>query len=154
MTTDEMTLRLESLERRQRWLVRAFAISLALLVGPLLMGAGKASGEKTVDTRKLVIRDAKGLARAALGTDAGGSAALDLFDAAGGKLISVRGAPGAPAIELADGAGGSAWLIVSQTGSSLSLSKGNGEVDVATNATGAPSLRLQDRDGKVLWQAP
>ena len=155
MTADEITLRVESLERRQRWLVRAFTTSLALVVaGPLLMGATKASGGKTVEAEKLVVRDAKGVARAALGTDAGGAPALDLFDAGGAKLISMRGAPGAPIIELADGAGGSAWLTVSQTGASLSLSKANGEVDMATNATGAPSLRLQDRDGKILWQAP
>ena len=155
MMAEEMTVRLESLERRQRWLVRGFATSLALVVaGPLLMGATKAPGEKTVEAQKVVVRDAKGVARAALGMDDAGAAVLDFFDAGGVKLMSLRGAAGAPIIELADGAGGSAWLTVSQTGASLSLSKANGEVDMATNGSGAPSLRLQDRDGKVLWQAP
>jgi hypothetical protein len=154
MTPQEMTVRLHRLERSQRMLIRASVITFALGAGMLLVGAGKATAEKTIEAQKVVIRDAKGVLRAALGTDAGGAAALDLFDAAGGKLISVRGAAGSPAIELADGAGGSAWLTVSATGSSLSLSKGNGEVDMATTATGAPSIRLQDRDGKVLWQAP
>ena len=154
MTAEEMTLRLESLERRQRWLVRALAGSLALVVaGPLLMGAAKAP-EKAVEAEKIVIRDGKGMKRAELGTDVGGAAVLEMFDAGGTKLVSLRGAPGSPILELADGAGGSSWLTVSQTGASLSLSKGSGEVDMATNATGAPSVRLQDRDGKVVWQAP
>jgi len=155
MNEREVVLRLESLERRQRWLVRGLATSLALIVaGPLLMGATKASGEKTLEAQKLVIRDSKGIARISLATDAGGAPAIELFDAGGVKLVSLRGAVEGPILELADGVGGTAWLAVSRTGSSLSLSKASGEAEIATNASGAPSARLQDREGKVLWQAP
>src|SRR5882724_2710285 len=138
MTTEEMTLRVNELERRQLWLVRFGLVVLALVTGPLLVGAGKATTDGTIDAQKVVIRDLKGTTRIAIGSAVDGTGTIELFDASGGKVMSLRGSTAAPIIELADGADGSAWLTASATGSSLALSKGNGEVEIAANAAGAP----------------
>ena len=154
MTPQEMMQRIEGLERRQRRYARAGLVAMSAAAGLLAIGAGKPLGGKVVEAEKLLIRDSKGSVRAEIGTTTEGWATIELLDGKGAKVMSLRGPTSAPIIELADGAGGSIWLTSSTTGSSMSLSKGNGELEIMTNASGAPSMRIQNKDGKVVWQAP
>jgi hypothetical protein len=147
--------RLEAVERRNRHLTRVLgAMVLAVIAWPMLVAADKQTTGKTIEARKIVIRDANGAMRAELATEPGGAPVLAFRDGKGGATMTLRGEVAAPIIELADGAGGSVWLSSSATGASLSLSKGKGEIELASRATGEPSIRLQDRDGKMVWHAP
>jgi len=146
--------RVERLENQNRGLKGLMAILLIACICPLLIAAGKATETKVVEAGKVVVRDQKGAIRAELGTQPDGSAALSFLDGTGGATMTLRGAAARPIVEMADGAGGSVWLSSSATGASLSLSKGKGEIEVAVNGTGEPSVKLQDRDGKIVWHAP
>ena len=151
----ELLQRLEVLERRNRRLTRLGFVLLLVAIGwPILVGADKPPAGKAIETQKLVIRDPSGTVRAELGTQAGGAPVLAFTDGKGGTTMMLRGEPSSPIIELADGGGGSVWLSSSSTGASLSLSKGKGEIELASRATGEPSIKLQDKDGKIVWHAP
>ncbi len=150
-TMEERVARLETQNRRLGRLAAALLLAAAW---PLLVAVEKPRDAKTVEAEKVVLRDAKGAVRAELGSDPDGSMALKLLDGKGGTAISLRAAPAAPILELADGAGGTVWVSVSATGASISLSKGKGEIELATRATGEPAVKLQNRDGKIVWQAP
>ncbi|MGH7802828.1 MAG: hypothetical protein ACREQJ_00645 [Candidatus Binatia bacterium] len=151
---DEVNARLGRLEaenRRWRWLATVFAIGAIV---PILLAASHEKGGKTLEATKIVLKDAKGKVRAELGTQPDGSAALSLLDEEGKNTVKLSGQASGPILEMAGGAGGSVWLTSSTTGASLSLAKGNGELALATNASGQPSIKMQDRDGKVVWNAP
>ncbi|MGH7822531.1 MAG: hypothetical protein ACREQ9_22445 [Candidatus Binatia bacterium] len=141
------------LERQVRGLRRLVVILCLALAWPLLLGA-ESKDEKSADVEKLVVRDAKGAVRLELGTQPDGSAMLRILDAQGDTAVSLRGGPGGPILELADGHGGSAWLSSSPTGASLSLSKNGGEIELATAASGYPKGRMQNKDGKAIWNVP
>ena len=146
--------RLEKLESQNRRLARLVAVLLFAMTWPLLVAAERPRGAKTIDAEKLVVRDSKGMVRAELGTAPDGSALLSFSDGKGGISMALRGVAAGPILELADGSGGSVWLSSSATGASLSLSKGKGEIELAARSTGDPSVRLQDKDGKIVWHAP
>jgi hypothetical protein len=152
--SDEVNARLERLESENRrlrcWLG---AVAVGAIV-PILLAASHEKGGKTVEATKIVLKDATGKVRAELGTQPDGSAALALLDEEGATVVKLSGQNTAPILEMAGGAGGSVWLTSSTTGASLSLAKGNGELALATNASGQPSIKMQDRDGKVIWNAP
>jgi len=157
MGSDDLGLlrRVETLERRNRHLTRILgALLLAVIAWPMLGAADKPTAGKTIEAQKIVIRDAKGAVRAELSTEPGGAPVLAFTDGKGGATMTLRGEANNPIIELADGAGGSVWLSASTTGASLSLSKGKGEIELASRGTGEPSIRLQDKDGKMVWHAP
>ena len=150
---DEVNARLARLEAENRRLRRALPLVLLAAVVPILVAADKGSG-KVVEVTKLVLKDANGKARAELSTQKDGSAALAMLDEQGGTVTKLSGMTSGPILEMAGGEGGSVWLTSSSTGASLSLAKGNGELALATNASGQPSIKLQDREGKVVWNAP
>jgi hypothetical protein len=150
----DVSCRIERLEQCNRSLRRLVVLLLVAMAWPLLIAAEKAAAPKTLEVEKLVLNDHSGAVRAQLGTQPDGSAFLAFLDGKGGITMTIRGVASGPILEMADGSGGSVWLSSSATGASLSLSKGKGEIELATNATGEPSVKLQDRDGKVVWHAP
>lgn len=151
---DVVIRRIERLERENRRFRRLTVLLALVMTWPLLLAAGKDGGASVLEASKLVLKDEKGVARAELGTQPDGSPVLTFADGKGGASLALRGTMAAPIIELADGTGGSVWISSSATGASLSLGKGKGEVELATNASGQPSVKLVDRDGKLLWHAP
>jgi hypothetical protein len=157
MATDDLGMlerRLEKLETQNRRLVRLAVVLFFAMTWPLLVAAEKLKPVKTIEAQKIVVSDANGVVRAELGTEPDGSAVLAFTDGKGGTSMSLRGVTAGPIIELADGMGGSIWLSSSATGASLSLSKGKGEIELATRATGDPTIKLQDKNGKIVWNAP
>ena len=151
---EEMNARLGRLEtENRRWRRGAGLLAVGAIL-PVLLAASHEKAGKTIEATKIVLKDAKGKVRAELGTQPDGSASLTLLDEEGGTTAKLSGQTAAPILEMAGGAGGSVWLTSSTTGASLSLAKGNGELALATNASGQPSIKMQDRDGKVIWNAP
>ena len=151
---DEVNARIGRLETENRRLRRWLGVVAMGAIVPILLASSHEKGGKTVEATKIVVKDAKGKVRAELGTQPDGSASLALLDEEGKATVKLSGQSTGPILEMAGGAGGSVWLTSSTTGASLSLAKGNGELALATNASGQPSIKMQDRDGKVIWNAP
>ena len=151
---DLLTERVATIEKENRVLKRALVVALAVATLPLVLAAAERAVPKAIEATKVVIRDTRGAIRAELGVQSDGAATLAFLDGKGAGTMTLRGVSAGPILEMADGQGGSVWLSSSATGASLALSKGKGEIEIASNATGEPSLKLQDRDGKIVWHAP
>jgi hypothetical protein len=144
----------ERLERQVRSLRRILAVALLGLGWPLLIAADAPRTPAEVTAKKFVLHDGAGKVRAELGLQPDGTAMLAFIDAKGRTNVALRGTASAPILELAEGSGGSAWVTSSSTGSGISLSMGGGEIELAANATGSPSVKLVDKNGKIVWSAP
>jgi len=105
---DELTKRLDTLERRNRWLTRTVLLMGLALVG--LVAVGWTSPDGTVEAAKFIVKDKGGNVRTVLGVDPNGSPCLVLYDTNGKGRIAMGVDPnGAPAIVFADADGNATW---------------------------------------------
>jgi hypothetical protein len=157
-----LTARIEKLEKQNRIYKR---VGLALLLLPAAVVAmGQARPNRTLEAQTFVVRDSTGTKRIELGMD-DNSPMLRFSDAHGKTHIALvesdRSSLG-PRIELSgeqDRVRLSLGLIREQPhivvndGQGFSAQLGS-TPDLVDVRTGAASLILWDKDGKVLWLAP
>jgi hypothetical protein len=157
-----LAARIEKLEKQNRLFKRA---ALALLLLPAAIAVmGQVRPSRTLEAETFVVRDSTGTKRVELGMD-DSSPTLRFFDARGKTRIALvesdRLSLG-PRIELSgeqDRVRLSLGLIREQPhivvndGQGYSAQLGS-TPDLVDVRTGAASLILWDKDGKVLWLAP
>ncbi len=131
---DELTRRLDALERWDRWLTRT--VMLMALAFAALLAVGWKSPDGTVEAQELVVMDKDGKKRAWLGVDADGTPGLMLF----GQDERVRAVLGV-------GPDGLTLLALDDANG-----KKHAELGVASDGT--PGLVLSDKDGTPVWSAP
>jgi hypothetical protein len=175
-TLDGLHGRLERLEREVTWWRRAgiAALACAGLLGAV--AATVSTNPDEVKTRRLVITDGDGRARAVFTVDDSDRTRLSLTDRDNGTTADLTVVPGQSAALSLARAGAQAqlattgdngqlsvgtrgqrgWLVAAPSGSSLGLGNESGkpQISLATNPTLAPGLLLSDRDGNVVWKAP
>jgi hypothetical protein len=122
-----LAARVQQLETAQRNLKRWMLVLLSACALVPLLGLTSAS-DTTVDTRRLIVRDAQGRMRGELTVQGGPQ--LRLFDVAGESVAELAAADSGPILKL--GLHG----------------KSGGQIE-ATIAAGEPAIRLYDRDGKL-----
>ena len=158
-----LAARVEKLENQNRWLKRAGLTLLLLPAAVLLMG--QTGPTRTIEAQSFVLKDSAGHVRAALAMlDA--HPTLRLFDAKGKIRIALDGSSESP------DSGSRIWLAGEDDKSRLSLglvgkypfvlindeqgfsAQLGSTPDVVGIRTGAASLIMWGKDGKVLWSAP
>lgn len=167
------------LERLERQVASWRRLGIAALAGLGLFGAVAATittNPDEVKTRRLVIADGEGRARAVITVDEKDRTRLSLTDRDGATTADLTITPGQSATlsvgragaqaqlavvgdtgQLSIGARGQrGWLVAAPTGSSLALGNdpGKPQITVATSPTQNPSLQLSDREGNAVWKAP
>ncbi len=131
---DELTNRLDRLERSNRMLKGAVAMLSLAFVG--LVAVGWTSPDGTVEAREFILKSADGKQRAVLGVNADGSPGLVLIDAnEKTRAALIVGPDGAPFLSLYD-------------------ADGKVRESLGVEANGSPYLGLCDADGKIIWTAP
>jgi hypothetical protein len=130
---DEMLeARLRTLESRNRWLGRAFAVLLVGAAIQVTVGyASSTSAPRVIEAEQFVVRDGSGRDLAMLGADAGGNAGLAFNDASG----RTRAALGLKS----DGTSG---LV-------LNDERGEKRASLSTRPNGKAGLSLFDDQGKI-----
>jgi hypothetical protein len=133
-TLDDLTQRLDRLERENRWLKR---MGTGVLVGATAVALmGQRGAAPVVEAQRFLINDpASGKARAALSLLQDGSVGLSLISADGKSL------------SLSADAGGNMGLSLVDSNRTLRAA-------LSAGADGSPTLILHDRSGKVIWKAP
>jgi hypothetical protein len=167
-----MVQRIDALERQNRWLIRAGLIGSLVAVAIVTMGQTRTS--RTVEAERFVLRDTVGRMRGRLVMEEEGPA-LRLYDSDGAPELTIGvdsksgygpyllmsnvntkldskakvelhlTTAGAPSLTLRDEAWhyavlGTSDLVVTRTGEQ--------------RTTSAASLKLYDKDGKIIWSAP
>ena len=178
MTTEQ---RLERLERQNQWMRRLGAVGVALVATVFLMGQAE---DKTavLEAQRFVLKDGKGRVRAELGTQEDGWVGLSLMDIRGkrrtfmacwdrgngfgafGKdgdtnLLLVQSEAGNPSLVFNDGkndlpglslaAARDGWVELDMWGK-----KRRPRAQILLKPDGSQSVHLENKDGKVIWQAP
>jgi len=175
-TLDRLHGRLERLERELAWWRRAgiAALACAGLLGAV--AATVSTNPDEVKTRRLVITDGDGRARAVFTVDESDRTRVSLTDRDNGTTADLTVVPGqSAALSVTRGGvqaqlaangdsgqlsvstrGQRGWLVAAPSGSSLGLGNESPkpQVSLATSPTLAPSLQLSDRDGNMVWKAP
>jgi hypothetical protein len=158
MTIEELSARLEKVERTNRRWRAGGIVALVLVAAGAAMGQA-ASPEKVIRAGRFEALDGEGRPRAVLGSGADGSPALRLLDRDGKVHGSMEVFPdGYSALRLLDGNGRIRGSIDAFQDGSPALrlldrdEKIRASIDVFKD--GSPELRLLDRDGKVLFRAP
>lgn len=153
---EELTRRLDALERRNRWLTRT--VMLMGLAFVALVAVGWTSPDGTVEATKFVLRDKDGKERTSLGTTDDGTTALKFLDADGEMRAVIHvAAGGKPSLGLYDAKGIRAKVCVDTDGSAgIEILDANGKTRAALGLLddGSPHLLLKDAEGKTTWEAP
>jgi hypothetical protein len=152
MQTAELAVRVEALERHNRWLRRVGAVGLALVGVALVMGRVP-STPAVVEAEKFVVRDRRGEERIVLGLDhptsPNHSAVLYLSDGFAGLVIATG---------RADGMGKRSAQVFAnpKEGAGLKVDTGLKKTVVRLSADERASghFVLQDEAGNVLFTAP
>ena len=133
-TLDDLTQRLDRLERENRWLKQMGTVVLVGASAVALMGQRGAA--PVVEAQRFLINDpASGKTRAALSLRQDGSVGLSLISKDGKSL------------SLSADAGGNTGLRLVDSNRTL-------RAELSTGADGAPALILHDGSGNVIWKAP
>lgn len=159
---DRIRERLEILESLARRLER-IALSLAVL-GAVVFVAWIASARPalsgkpqthTVETSRLVLKDASGSVRAILATDADATY-LEFKDTAGRKRIELRLSEAGPFLSLdeAEGVGGVELSTIGGVAEVHLSGDGESHAWLRVPREGPPALSLEDTAHKVEWSAP
>jgi hypothetical protein len=133
MTTEQ---RLEKLERQNRWMRRIGAVGVAVAAAVFLIGQGDDPTQRTLELRKLILRDGNGKRRAELAVTEKGRVALAFWDL-NGKIrahvglgdedkpfLSLKSADKKTAVLLAVGESGRPYIFAGgrKTGAHVQLS--------------------------------
>jgi hypothetical protein len=168
--------RLNRLEREVTWWRR---LGIAALACAGLLGAVAATvttNPDEVKTRRLIITDGDGRARAMFTVDEndrtrltmndrdsttsadltvspGQSAALSVSRAGAQAQLAATGDNGQVSVGTRDQQG---WLVAAPTGASLGLGNdpARPQASIAISPSAAPTLLLSDRAGATMWKAP
>ncbi|HEX7787735.1 MAG TPA: hypothetical protein VF653_16070 [Methylomirabilota bacterium] len=168
--------RLSRLERELAWWRR---LGIGALACAGLLGAVAATVTTSPDevkTRRLVITDGDGRARAMFTVDDNDRTRLTMNDRDGATSADLTISPGQSAALSVSRAGARAqlaatgdngqvsvgtrgqqgWLVAAPTGASLGLGDdpGRPQASIAISPSAAPSLLLSDRAGVTMWKAP
>jgi hypothetical protein len=168
--------RLSRLERGVTWWRR---LGIAALAGAGLLGAVAATvttNPDEVKTRRLIITDADGRARAMFTVDESDRTRLTMNDRDSTTSADLTVSPGQSAALSVSRAGAQAqlaatgdngqvsvgtrgqqgWLVAAPTGASLGLGNdpSRPQASIAISPSAAPSLLLSDRAGATMWKAP
>lgn len=136
---DRLAERVKRLERENRFFKLAGAVLACSLLAAVSLGFG--NKPRTIEAEKIVLRDAHGRARLTIGTPATNGAALAMQ-------------PDDPAIWLTDEKGLDRTIITTD-GIYFANEKSLPVIDLNSGAaTGAPSLRFYDADGKMIRSLP
>lgn len=127
---ENVTARLEKLERENRRLKQVGAVALVLVASVLLMGQAKQS--RTIEAERIRLLDSHGRARLTIGTPGSSGVAIDMK-------------PDEPAIWLSDERG-TDRAIITTDGLRLADAKGKPRADKAVEAN---EFVLKDASGKV-----
>lgn len=158
-----LAARVEKLEKQNRLLKRA-GLALLLIAAALVM-MGEARPTRTLEAQSFIVRDSTGIKRLELGMD-NASPTLRFFDTHGKTRIDLAESSNAlasgPRIELSgeqDRVRLSLGLIREQPQIIVNDAQGfsaqlGSTPDLVNVRTGAASLIMWDKDGKVLWLAP
>ena len=137
---EELTLRVETLERQNRRLrLGAAGFILLAALGSLAAVSPK---PRTIEAEQFIVRDSKGRARVTIATAPVSGAAVSL-------------SPDEPAVWFSD-AKGRDRLILTTDGLRLANSKSQPALDVTAGAiAGQPaSIKLYDSESRIAWSAP
>ncbi len=171
---EQLTVRLERVERQLRWWRRIAILGVGGLGLVGVIGATITATPDEVRTRRLVISDGEGRGRAVLTVDDSDRTRLSLTDRTGevsadltvttGQSSSLTVTTRKTEVQLVATAGTGqlsaaaesekAWLVTTPEGSTLALSNDPIQVSVISNRAQGPSLQLRDREGKAVWKAP
>ena len=168
--------RLSRLEREVSWWRR---LGIAALGGAGLLGAVAATvttNPDEVKTRRLIITDGDGRARAMFTVDESDRTRLTMNDRDSTTSADLTVSPGQSAALSVSRAGAQAqlaatgdngqvsvgtrgqqgWLVAAPTGASLGLGNdpSRPQASIAISPSAAPSLLLSDRAGATMWKAP
>ena len=168
--------RLSRLEREVTWWRRLGIGALACIGLVGAVAATVTTNPDEVKTRRLVIMDADGRARAMFTVDDSDRTRLTMNDRDGATSADLTVSPGQSAALSVSRAGAQAqlaatgdngqvsvgtpgqqgWLVAAPTGASLGLGNdpGRPQASIAISPTAAPSLLLSDRAGAPMWKAP
>lgn len=135
---DELTTRLERLERQgRRWKQTAFVVLLGA-VGVVVMGqAPPHRPPKSLEAEEFVLRDSRGQVRASLGTPPGSNA----------TVLQFHGENGKPRTRITVASDGTSSFEVMDTGDHVRILLG-------VRDTGVPRIWLGNETGKIIWRAP
>jgi hypothetical protein len=168
--------RLSRLEREVTWWRR---LGIGALAGAGLLGAVAATvttNPDEVKTRRLIITDGDGRARAMFTVDESDRTRLTMNDRDSTTSADLTVSPGQSAALSVSRAGAQAqlaatgdngqvsvgtrgqqgWLVAAPTGASLGLGNdpSRPQASIAISPSAAPSLLLSDRAGATMWKAP
>lgn len=135
---DELTTRLERLERQgRRWKRTAFVVLLGA-AGVVVMGQAPPHRlPKSLEAEEFVLRDSRGQVRASLGTPPGSNA----------TVLQFHGENGKPRTRITVASDGTSSFEVMDTGDHVRLLLG-------VRDTGVPRIWLGNETGKIVWRAP
>lgn len=173
---DGLHARLDRLEREVGWWRR---VGVAALAGVGLVGVVAATvttNPDEVKTRRLIITDGDGRARAMFTVDESDRTRLTMNDRDSTTSADLTVSPGQSAALSVSRAGAQAqlaatgdngqvsvgtrgqqgWLVAAPTGASLGLGNdpSRPQASIAISPSAAPSLLLSDRAGATMWKAP
>ncbi len=158
MTIEDVSARLEKLERQNRRM-RAGGIGALVLIAAVSLLGQAAAPEKVIRAQRFEVVDAAGTFRAGLETTSDGSPWLRLDGKGGGRRV-LLGVPasGIPEMSLWDGDGKRRiFLGLGRDGSPAMSFIDRGDRDrmaLSLAPEGSPSLLLSDKDGKVIDRMP
>lgn len=177
-TTDNLVKRIERLERENRWLKRLQTVVIVGITAVMMMGQATPSEvAKVIEADRFVLRDASGKVRAMLGVEEGDTTSLQFYDKNGDNGVGlVQDPSGRELFRLAHNNKTRMTLAVTGDVSGLSLFDADEKIKVILCECGADSglsfyydkkprsifgnnqagslLKMFDKDGKVIWQAP
>jgi hypothetical protein len=137
-TLDDLTTRLERLERQgRRWKRTAFVVLLGAVALAVMGQAPPHRLPKSLEAEEFVLRDSRGQVRASLGTAQGSNS----------TVLQFHGENGKPRTRITVAGDGTSSLEVMDTGDHVRLLLGVRE-------NGVPRIWLGNETGKIIWRAP
>jgi hypothetical protein len=137
-TLDDLTTRLERLERQgRRWKRTAFVVLLGAVALAVMGQAPPHRLPKSLEAEEFVLRDSRGQVRASLGTAQGSNS----------TVLQFHGENGKPRTRITVASDGTSSLEVMDTGDHVRLLLGVRE-------NGVPRIWLGNETGKIIWRAP
>jgi hypothetical protein len=137
-TLDDLTTRLERLERQgRRWKRAAFVVLLGAAAVVVMGQAPPHRLPKSLEAEEFVLRDSRGQVRASLGTAQGSNS----------TVLQFHGENGKPRTRITVASDGTSSLEVMDTGDHVRLLLG-------VRDNGVPRIWLGNETGKIIWRAP